>query len=181
MNYNDWVKAFRERTPLQLAGIISAIDTLEKDVDIRQEFGGLGLFWGFSLRSAAREALGLKEEQRINELAKTVHTTIIYKIVDEFPQVDSSKITRPITLSEITNRIRSLLAMSYKDISIDKIPTVATIIDAVSNDVSAYYPELELRYIDELSDPHTSVLSEDSYYEIMDDVAKMLTDSFGGN
>jgi hypothetical protein len=60
MNYNDWVKTFENRTPEHLRGIVNAIDTLERDADILREFDGSGLFTGFCIRRAAKEALKKK-------------------------------------------------------------------------------------------------------------------------
>ena len=61
MNYEDWVKTFKNRTPEQLANIINAIDVLVQDTDIKREFSGTGLFGGFCIMSAAREALEEKK------------------------------------------------------------------------------------------------------------------------
>ena len=60
MNYGDWVKTFKNRTPEQLRELINAINVLEKDVDINREFDDVGLFAGSSgcsIRGAAKEAL----------------------------------------------------------------------------------------------------------------------------
>lgn len=175
MNYNDWVKAFRERTPLQLGGIISALNTLEKDVDIKREFSGLGLFGGFSIRSATKEALKGKNDRHTKTIAQRAYTMTIARIVEEYPQVNPAVITCPATFGKVFDWIRETK-------TVDSIlDTVGAIIDAVIDDTHLYYPGLRSKSIKEAdlypdaNEAECSILYGDAYYSLEDSVVELLT------
>lgn len=175
MNYNDWVRTLENRTPGHLAGIVSAIDTLEKDVDIKREFGDLGLFAGFSLKNAAREALGKKKEQVAMTVAQRVYTMTVARIVAEYPQVNPAVITCPVTFRKVLEWIKGIKT----DNSI--LDVAGAIIDTVIDDIHIYYHDLKSKFIKEADlDPDAdesecSILYGDSYYSLEDSIREMLT------
>lgn len=184
MNYNDWVKTFGNRIPEHLTGIINAIDTLERDADILREFDGSGLFTGFYIRSAAKEALKKMEEQHVNDLAEAAHTIVTDRIVEEYPQVDLTRIKCPVTFRKIADYIRDLRRMRCKEFDIEIVPTATAIIGIIIADVYLYYPDLRSKFLKEsmplnLDDAEYSILYGDSYYSLEDSIVKMLTDAEG--
>lgn len=180
MNYDDWMKVFGNRTPEQLTGIVNAIDILEKDENIRYEFDGCGLFDGFSIRSAAREALKIKEEQRIKGAAEVIYITSIAWIAEDYPDMNPAMITRPETLEKIIEWIRDI---KTNDSTLD---TAGAIIDTVIDDVHVAYQELKSKYIGEAGlapgadESECSILYGDAYYSLEDNIQGMLVTAFNG-
>ncbi len=175
MNYNDWVEAFKNRTPEHLAGIINAIDTLEQDTDIKHEFSDIGLFAGFSLRSAAKEALREKEEQFLKAVARRVYTITIIRIAEEYPQVNPAEITCPVTYRKVIEWIKDI---KTNDSILD---TAGAIIDAVIDDTHIYYPDLRSKFIKDADarpgadESECSILYGESYYSLEDSIVNILT------
>ncbi len=175
MNYNDWVRVFKNRTPEHLANIINAIDTLEKDTDINREFSDIGLFSGFSLRSAAREALREKEEHFMKTVARHVYTMTIIRIAEEYPQVNPAQITCPVTYRKVLEWIKNI---KTNDSILD---TAGAIIDAVIDDTHIYYPDMKSKFIKNADvksgadESECSILYGESYYFLEDDVVNVLT------
>ncbi len=178
MNYNDWVKTFENRTPEHLAGIINAVDTLEKDVDIRREFDDLGLFAGFSIRNAAKEVLKKKEEQFIKAVAQRVYTMVIARIAEEYSQINPSEITCSVTFRKVLEWIKELKTT-------DSILDVAgAIIDVVIDDAHLYYPDLKSKFIEDAElepgadESECSILYGESYYSLEDSIVEVLSVAF---
>lgn len=174
MNYHDWVKTFENRTPEHLIGIVNAIDTLEKDVDIRREFDDLGLFAGFSIRSAAREVLKKKEEQFIKTVAQRVYTMVIAVISEEYSQVNPAVITSPVTFHKVLEWIQGIKTN-------DSILDVAgATIDVVIDDARLYYPDLKSKFVEDAGlepgadESECSILYGDSYYSLEDAIVDVL-------
>lgn len=176
MNYNDWVDTFKNRTPEHLRGIVNAIDTLEKDPDIRRDFDDLGIFAGFCIRGAAKEALKKKEEQFIRVVAQRVYETVIARIVEEYPQVDPAVITCPVTFQKLLEWIPEIVV----DTECHILDAAGTIIDIVIDDVHLYYPDLISKFIEEAEvdqgadESECSVLNGESYYTLEDDIVNIL-------
>lgn len=175
MNYNDWVRTFENRTPEHLTGIINAVDTLEKDIDIRREFDDLGLFAGFSIRNAAKEVLRKKEEQFTKTVAQRVYTMTIATIAEEYSQVNPAVVTCPVTFRKVLEWIQELKTN-------DSILDVAgAIIDAVIDDAHLYYLDLKSKFVEDAElepgadESQCSILYGDSYYSLEDAIVDVLT------
>ncbi len=174
MNYNEWVEAFKNRTPEHLANLINAIDTLEKDTDIKREFSDMGLFTGFSLRNAAKEALMEKEEQFLKAVARRVYTMAIIRIAEEYPQVNPAEITCPVTYRKVIEWIKDI---KTNDSTLD---TAGAIIDAVIDDTHIYYPDLKSKFIKDADvrpgadESECSILYGESYYSLEDGIVNVL-------
>lgn len=175
MNFNDWVKTFENRPPEHLRNLINAIDTLEKDIDIKREFDDIGLFSGFSIRSAAKEVLKKKEELFIKTVAQRVYTMAIARIVEEYPQVNPAVITSPVTFSKVLGWIQEF---KTNDSILD---TAGAIIDTVIDDTHFYYPGLKSKFIEEADlepgadESECSILYGESYYSLEDGIISVLT------
>ncbi len=178
MNYNDWVRTFENRTPEHLAGIINAVDTLEKDIDIRREFDDLGLFAGFSIRNAAREVLKKKEEQFIETVAQRVYTMTIATIAEEYSQVNPAVITCPVTFRKVQQWIQGI---KTNDSILD---LAGAIIDVVIDDVCLYYPDLKSKFVKDAEleqgadESECSILYGESYYSLEDSIVEVLAIAF---
>jgi hypothetical protein len=175
MNYKDWVKTFENRTPEHLAAIVNAIDTLEKDVDIRREFDDLGLFAGFSIRNAAKEVLKNKEEEFNKTVAQRVYTMAIARIAEEYPQVNPGVITCSVTFNKVLEWIKT---------NDEILDTAGAIIDTVIDDAHLHYPDLKSKFIKEADlepgadESECSILYGDSYYSLEDSIVEVLTIAF---
>jgi hypothetical protein len=178
MNYDEWVKTFENRTPEQLTGIINAIDTLEKDTDIKREYDDLGLFNGFSIRNAAKEVLKNKEGEFYKTVAQRVFTMPIARISEEYSQVNPMVITCPVTFSKVLEWIKELKT------SDEILDTAGAIIDTVIDDTHLHYPDLTSKFIKEADlepsadESECSILYGDSYYSLEDAIVEVLTIAF---
>ncbi len=178
MNYNNWVEAFKNRTPEQLRGLINAIDTLEKDTDIKREFSDMGLFAGFSIRSAAKEVLKKMEEEFDKTVAQRVYTMAVARIVEEYPQINPSMITCPVAFGKVQRWIKELKT------SDEILDTAGAIIDAVIDDTHEHCPGLTSKFIKEADlkpgadESECSILYGDSYYSLEDSIIEVLTIAF---
>ncbi len=168
MNYNDWVEAFKNRTPEHLANLINAIDILQDDVDIHREYDSYGLFGGFSLRNAANEALREKEEQFLKAIARRVYTMAIVRITEEYPQISPTIITSSMTLHKVLEWIKDI---KTNDSILD---AAGAIIDAVIDDTHFYYSDLKSKFVD-ADELERSILYGESYYSLEDEIVNILT------
>lgn len=173
MNYNDWVQKFEGRTPEHLRGIIDAIDTMEKDADINREFDDLGIFAGFSIRGAAKEALKKKECQFMRMTAQRVYTMAVARIAEEYQQVNPAVITCPVTFRKVQEWVKEIK-------SSDSILDVAgAIIDTVIDDTHLYYRNLASKFadgagLDGVNESECSILYGETYYSLEDDIVNIL-------
>lgn len=174
MNYNDWVKAFEYRTPEHLRDIVDAINTLERDVDIRREFDGLGIFAGFSIRRAAEEVLKRKEDQFMKTVAQRVYTMVIARIAEEYPQVNPAVITCPFNFNKV---LKWVIEIKSNDSILD---VAGAIIDTVVDDSHICYHDLTSKFaesagLDGVDESECSILYGEAYYSLEDDIVNTLT------
>lgn len=174
MNYGDWVKAFENMTSGQLRDIVNALDTLEKNVYIKREFDDMGLFGGFSIRSAAKEVLRKQEEEFTKQVAQRAYTMAVTRIVEEYSQVNPAVITCPVTFRKVQEWIQGI---KTNDSILD---VVGAIIDVVIDDTHLYYPDLKSKFIKEAGldmgadESECSILYGESYYSLEDSIVEVL-------
>ncbi len=178
MNYDDWVRTFENRTSEHLRNLINAIETLEKDTDIKREFEAIGLFAGFSIRSAAKEALKKKEEEFDKTVAQRVYTMAVARIVEEYPQINPTMITCPVAFGKVHGWVKELKTND------EILDTAGAIIDAVIDDTHEHCPGLTSKFIKEADlkpgadESECSILYGDSYYSLEDAIIEVLTIAF---
>ncbi len=178
MNYGDWVNIFENRTLEQLRELINAIDTLEKDTDIKREFSDLGLFAELSIKSAAKEALKKMEEEFDMTVAQRVYTMVVARIVEEYPQINPTMITCPVAFGKVHGWVKGLKT------SDEILDTAGAIIDAVIDDTHEHCPGLTSKFTKEADlvpgadESECSILYGDSYYSLEDSLIEVLTIAF---
>jgi hypothetical protein len=172
MNYIAWVNIFKRRTAEQLLAIIDALNTLEKDDDIPREYEFTGLFDGFSIRNAAKEALAWL-------IARKVQTMVIERLAEEYPQLDASKISHPLTQERIARYIHAIQPEGIKE-------SAGEAIDRVIEDTHQVYPDLKTKFLSEaMQEPgdcpdesEVSILYGDSYYSLEEAAANLIRQTF---
>lgn len=178
MNYNDWVRTFENRTPEHLRNLINAIDILENDTDFKREFSDMGLFAGFSIRSAAKEALKKMEEDFDKTVAQHVYTMAVARIVEEYPHINPTMITCPVAFGKVHRWLKDL---KTNDSILD---TAGAIIDSVIDDTHEHCPGLTSKFIKEAdlkpsaNESECSILYGDSYYSLEASIIDVLTIAF---